>query len=221
MIHGRHEDQEAAGQRDVAGDARALLGDGLLRDLYQDLLPLLQQVADDGQVGNLGRWTASASAMSAAARLHCCGGDGGHGLDDRHCGLRDARAQAHRLPELPVHGCLFFRKIGFGKSAARVFELLVLIFFFFGVRFGSHTLFQVSVAHDVAEFDPVLMFECLFFQLFQVVLVCMRVNRLELVFFLVDRLFFDQSRCQVQSHAIPVSSSNPARHSRHGTLRIV
>ena len=35
---GGHEDQEAAGERDVRGDARALLGDGLLGDLDQDLL---------------------------------------------------------------------------------------------------------------------------------------------------------------------------------------
>ena len=50
---GGHEDQEAAGQRDVGGDARALLGDGLLGDLDQDLLAGLEQVADDGQVGGL------------------------------------------------------------------------------------------------------------------------------------------------------------------------
>jgi hypothetical protein len=35
---GGHEDQEAAGQRDVRGDARALLGDGLLGDLDENLL---------------------------------------------------------------------------------------------------------------------------------------------------------------------------------------
>jgi hypothetical protein len=35
---GGHEDQEAAGQGDVRGDARALLGDGLLGDLNQNLL---------------------------------------------------------------------------------------------------------------------------------------------------------------------------------------
>ena len=69
--HGGHEDQEAAGQRDVAGDARALLGDGLLGDLHQDLLAGLQQVGDDGQVGGLGRAArgSAASALDATATL--------------------------------------------------------------------------------------------------------------------------------------------------------
>ena len=48
--HRGHEHQEPAGQRDVAGDARALLGDRLLGDLHQDLLARLQQVGDDRQV---------------------------------------------------------------------------------------------------------------------------------------------------------------------------
>ena len=47
VIHRRHVNQEASGQRDVAGDARALLADGLLGNLDQDLLPFLQQVGDE------------------------------------------------------------------------------------------------------------------------------------------------------------------------------
>src|SRR5580658_4513320 len=52
VVHRRHVDQEAAGQRDVAGDARALLTNGLLGDLHQDFLAFFQQVADerDGSV---------------------------------------------------------------------------------------------------------------------------------------------------------------------------
>ena len=46
VIHRRHVDQETARQRDVAGDARALLADRLLGDLYQDLLAFFQQVGD-------------------------------------------------------------------------------------------------------------------------------------------------------------------------------
>ena len=38
VIHGRHVNQEAAGQRDVTGDARAFLADGLLGDLDQNFL---------------------------------------------------------------------------------------------------------------------------------------------------------------------------------------
>ncbi len=46
MIDRRHVDQEAARQRDVAGDARALLADGLLGNLDQDFLAFLQQIGD-------------------------------------------------------------------------------------------------------------------------------------------------------------------------------
>ena len=46
VIHRRHVDQEAARQRDVAGDARAFLADRLLGNLDQDFLAFLQQVAD-------------------------------------------------------------------------------------------------------------------------------------------------------------------------------
>ena len=53
VVDGGHEDQEAAGERDVRGDARALLGDGLLGDLDENLLAGLEQVADGGQVGGL------------------------------------------------------------------------------------------------------------------------------------------------------------------------
>ena len=53
VVDRRHEDQKASGQRDVAGDARALLRDRLLGNLDQDLLPLLQQLGDDRQVARL------------------------------------------------------------------------------------------------------------------------------------------------------------------------
>ncbi len=49
-----------------AGDARALLGDGLLGDLHQNLLPGLQQVADGGQVGGLHGGASTAAAVSEA-----------------------------------------------------------------------------------------------------------------------------------------------------------
>ena len=46
VIDGRHEDQEAAGQRDVTGQARALRAERLLRHLDDDVLPFLQQLFD-------------------------------------------------------------------------------------------------------------------------------------------------------------------------------
>ena len=46
VIDRRHVDEEAARQRDVAGDARAFAGDGVLRHLHDDLLPFAQQIGD-------------------------------------------------------------------------------------------------------------------------------------------------------------------------------
>ena len=46
MVHGRHEYQKASRQRDVAGDARALLADRFLGNLDQNFLPFFQQFAD-------------------------------------------------------------------------------------------------------------------------------------------------------------------------------
>src|ERR1019366_6678030 len=49
VVHRRHVHQEAAGQGDVRGDARALLPQRLLGDLHDDLLPFLEQIADGRQ----------------------------------------------------------------------------------------------------------------------------------------------------------------------------
>ena len=46
VIHRRHVDEEAAGQRDVARDARAFAGDRVFRDLDDDLLSFAQQIGD-------------------------------------------------------------------------------------------------------------------------------------------------------------------------------
>src|SRR5215207_1010159 len=46
VLDGRHVDEEAARERDVRGDARALRGDGLLGDLDDDLLPLAEEVCN-------------------------------------------------------------------------------------------------------------------------------------------------------------------------------
>ena len=71
MRNGRHENQEAPGQCDVAGDTGALLGDGLLGDLNQNFLTRLQQVADDGQIRSLrgaARWATTAIVLTLSAR---------------------------------------------------------------------------------------------------------------------------------------------------------
>ena len=64
VIDGRHVDEEAARQGDVAGDARALAGDGVLRDLHDDLLPFAQQVGDR----RLGRGAAGTSSRCSSSR---------------------------------------------------------------------------------------------------------------------------------------------------------
>ena len=61
VVDRRHEDQEAAGQRDVGGDARAFR-DRLLGDLDEDLLARLQQFGDGRQIGHLRGGAAHAAA---------------------------------------------------------------------------------------------------------------------------------------------------------------
>src|ERR1700728_2063112 len=64
VVHRRHVNQEAPGQRDVASNARAFLGDGLLGDLHQNFLTFLQQIAD---LRNFVRLAAREAASTATA----------------------------------------------------------------------------------------------------------------------------------------------------------
>src|ERR1019366_8456792 len=63
VIHRRHEHEVPAGQRDVAGDARALGADRILHDLDQALVAFLEQVLDLRALGV----AVTASAVTAAA----------------------------------------------------------------------------------------------------------------------------------------------------------
>ena len=49
VVDRRHVDDEAAGQRDVRSDARALLAEGFLGDLDDDLLAFFEKVGDGGE----------------------------------------------------------------------------------------------------------------------------------------------------------------------------
>ena len=69
VIDGGHEDEEATGEGDVRGDARTLLGDRLLGDLDEELLPGLEQIADGGEVGGLG----GVPMVTTAAVAHAAG----------------------------------------------------------------------------------------------------------------------------------------------------
>ena len=66
VVDRRHEDEEAAGKRDVRGDARALLGDGLLGDLNENLLTGLEQLTDGRKIGGL-HGAAATAAVAASA----------------------------------------------------------------------------------------------------------------------------------------------------------
>src|SRR6185369_9771370 len=70
MIHRWHVHQEAAGQRDVAGDAGAFLADRFLGNLNQNLLPFLEQVGDQRHVALfIAAGAASTTATASAATL--------------------------------------------------------------------------------------------------------------------------------------------------------
>src|SRR5262249_20118798 len=53
VIESRHVYKVATGERDVAGDARAFLAQGLLGDLNDDFLALLEHVGDERHAARL------------------------------------------------------------------------------------------------------------------------------------------------------------------------
>src|SRR3984885_4424568 len=66
MVHRGHVDQETTRQRDVAGNARAFLADRFFRDLHQNFLAFLEQVADQR---NRGIFAATETAAASPAAL--------------------------------------------------------------------------------------------------------------------------------------------------------
>src|SRR4051794_30518835 len=69
MMHGWHEHQIAAGQCDVAGNTSALLGNGLFRNLNQNLLTFFQQITDGRELALRRMRTASATPTAAWTTL--------------------------------------------------------------------------------------------------------------------------------------------------------
>ena len=67
VIHGRHVDQETSRQRDVARDACALLANGFLGDLDQNLLPFLEKVGDQRYRSRLAAPEAASPTAAASA----------------------------------------------------------------------------------------------------------------------------------------------------------
>src|SRR5581483_8556346 len=66
VVHGGHVHQESSGKSDVAGDAGALLADGLLGDLHQDFLSFLEDVGDHDRRARRLTGAEAASAATAA-----------------------------------------------------------------------------------------------------------------------------------------------------------
>src|SRR5947208_11389302 len=134
MVYGRHEDQETAGQGDVASDACAFFPDRLLGDLHKDFLALFEKIGDQGKV--LGFVAAEASATSAAST----------GAAAVECRALGALSVACSRPWRPyfgarrIHGAVsasfgIERRLGFGLG-----------FFQFGLGFGLFLDFFLSVS---------------------------------------------------------------------------
>ena len=104
----RHEDKEPPRQSNVAGDARALLGDRLLGNLHQDFLPRLQQIGNDRQIRGLCRCDATVRALPADVRpaLHPSAISTSAPCSSATVAALRCLAVAGRLS--PCGGCLFF-----------------------------------------------------------------------------------------------------------------
>ena len=182
MRNRRHEDQKASGQRDVAGDARALLGDRLLGDLNQDFLAWLQQVTDDRQIGGLHGAARRPATIALASRcaplVH-----GGRGHRDRallqsdeppRAGLRRPRVLPLRLLAIKLRR-LFFAVLVVEVQLDAVIEVSFLqhLTQFAGANLGLKRL--------------------LFLILVQIVLIGLVVMMSDVEFLSFDDLFFDKA----------------------------
>ena len=159
VVHRRHVHQEPARQRDVAGDARALLGDWLLGDLDQDFLPFLQQVGDQRQRTVRMRANVVAASSAAAAAIVAAIETLALGLALLVSGRRSRGAQFSPPVDLFFAFVFFlFALVAGGESSL-------------AALFGSDDFVFVDVGYlgNPAFRIPVAAVECFFFQLqFQV-----------------------------------------------------
>src|SRR5580658_274499 len=188
--HSRHEDQEAAGQSDVAGDAGALLGDGLLGDLDQDLLAGLEQVGDDGQIGGL-RGAARGSAATIAGAMTSISAAFSSAAFATTSATSAAAAIATRLRLTVGCGLSFCRNSPF---------FFFVLFFVFGdglvVEVELNAMVEVGFLQHLAKCAGAnLRLQGFFFVLVQILLVVlMRVpmqRRIDLL--ALDHFFFDEA----------------------------
>ncbi len=194
MVDGRHEDEEAAGERDVAGDARALLGDGLLGDLHEDFLARLEQVADGGQVHGLGRGAVGSATLAAAGAASTTFA---MAISTSATAFSAAFAVARRRDAVGCDGLFaglfLFVDVGFEFAGSKFFFSFVG-FCFFRFRDGGF-IRETLVDMLFADKSPTALdcSERFFFEVFGVVFVAVCVNRLEVVFVFVDYFFFEDA----------------------------
>src|SRR6202034_2486563 len=127
VVHRRHVNQEAPGQRDVASNARAFLGDGLLGDLHQNFLTFLQQIADLRNFVRLAAREAASTATASATLPVETGARTRHTL--RVTGR--SRRSANLSPHVGVAS-----SASFGIEQSFGFSLRFFQFKFFGVVFA-------------------------------------------------------------------------------------
>jgi hypothetical protein len=180
-------------KRDVAGNASALLGDRLFGDLDQDLLSLLQQFANDGQVGELRicpAATPAASAVRASATTRAAPSAPTIVGATVATGWRWRRRSGLLLAGFFF--TLFLVDVGFRFT---VFNLGIVLFGY-AIGRSAYTLFKVGVANHLAQFSAADVVEGLFFQIIEVVLVAVGAKRFEVIFFFFDDFFFDGARAR-------------------------
>ena len=93
VIEGRHVNKKAAGQSDVARDARALFAERLLRDLHDDFLALLQHVGNQLRTARLRAVAMTVSAVALLTVLRTASAVSSRGRDRVHHGEPDSACE--------------------------------------------------------------------------------------------------------------------------------
>ena len=181
----------------MAGDARAFAGDGFFGDLNQDFLPLLEQLADDGQTGGLHVGAAATlAATGLAATAASAAGEAAIFATGRNAGAGRSLSTGFNRRRfalfLASFGFFEFLFVGFGEACFRLVGLVgLLILVGFGRGSVAEPLLDVNVAQSVADGGGLV--EGLLFKLIGQVFLGLAGDRLEVVLVLVDGLFFQHA----------------------------
>ena len=141
VVDGRHVDEEAARQCDVAGDASALFAYGFFRDLDENFLTFFQKIADQGHGGVLATRRAAATGAKAASTTASATTIEGRTLGALGIwggGGRRANFDARIDGAVPA-GFGIEKSFGFGLGVFD-FGFDIFLFRFFGLAVGSKAL---------------------------------------------------------------------------------